>query len=163
MALPTTTAIGNIQKIETKQTQSGKSVTKISLSCGQKNAKGEWDNLYIDGTFWEKQSDFVSQYFNEGDAIEITGKLVTTNYTNNAGVKVYKTEFLFPQASFLPKSKNTPQHNATPPNTPSYSQPNTNTPPQQNVPQANPQQNSQQGVMPNIDVGEIPFSKLVVV
>ena len=171
MGLPTTTAIGNIQKIETRQTPTGKNVTKISLSCGQKNSKGEWDNLYIDGTFWEKQSDFVSQYFKEGDAIEITGKLVTTNYTNSSGVKVYKTEFLFPQASFLPKSKNDTNVNTAPPQNQqqSYQQP----PQQQNEPQpmqgyGQPQQTAQngnvgqnqQGAIPTININEdaIPFN-----
>ncbi len=105
MGLPILTVCGNVQKIETRQTQGGKNVTTVNVSCGDKNSKGEWENLYIKADFWDKQSDFVSKYFKEGSAIIVTGKLVTTNYTNQAGVKIYETKFLFPQASFVPKDK----------------------------------------------------------
>lgn len=117
--LPIITVIGNVQKIETRQTTSGKSVTSMSVSCGEKNAKGEYDNLYIKADFWEKQSDFVSKYFNEGSTIAVTGKLVTTNYTKQDGTKVYETKFLFPQASFLPKESNATQGQPQPQSQPS--------------------------------------------
>ncbi len=139
MSLPTLTASGNIRKIETKITTGGKSVTKISLSCGQKNSKNEWDNLYINAEFWEKGSDFVSQYFKEGDAIEITGKLVTTNYTKQDGTKVYETKFHFPQASFVPKSKEPQQ-------------------PQQECQHQAPTQN--QPELPSVDLNDIPFGQI---
>ena len=151
------TILGNIQKIETRQTQTGKSITTVNVSAGEKNAKDEYDNLYIKADFWEKQSDFVSQYFKEGDVIAVTGKLVTTNYKNTAGINVYETKFLFPQASFVPKSKsdNTSQSNDNSQNNHSYGQPNTSTPPPaQNTPQ------NQQGALPTIEIDSdsIPFS-----
>lgn len=105
MSLPTLTVCGNVQKIETRQTQSGKNVTTVNVSCGEKNIKGDFENLYIKADFWDKQSDFVSKYFKEGSAIIVTGKLVTTNYTKPDGSKVYETKFLFPNASFAPKDK----------------------------------------------------------
>lgn len=105
MSLPILSVCGNVQKIETRQTQSGKNVTTVNVSCGEKNAKGEFENLYIKADFWDKQSDFVSKYFKEGSAIIVTGKLVTTNYTKQDGSKVYEAKFLFPQASFVPKDK----------------------------------------------------------
>lgn len=151
MSLPIITVIGNIQKIETRQTQTGKSVTSVNVSCGEKNAKGEYDNLYIKADFWEKQSDFVSKYFKEGDTIIVTGKLITTNYTKQDGTKVYETKFQFPQASFVPKPKE-----------PQQSQPQSNyqAPPMQPSPQT-PTQN-QQGSIPSIDLNEeeIPFAPL---
>ena len=139
MSLPTLTVIGTVQKIETRQTQGGKSVTSVNVSCGEKNAKGEYDNLYIKADFWEKQSDFVSKYFPEGSVIIVTGKLVTTNYTKQDGQKVYETKFLFPNASFAPKAKEdrTVQH----PQQQAYAQP------------------TQQAQIPEIDINndEIPF------
>ncbi len=140
--LPTLTLVANIQKMETRQTQTGKNVTTLNLSAGDKNAKGDWENLYISGSFWEKQSDFVSQYFKEGDAIIITGKLVTTNYTKQDGTKVFETKFHFPQASFVPKSKEPQQ-------------------PQQEYQAPQPTQN-QQPAMPVLDIEEsnIPFAPL---
>ena len=144
MGLPITTVIGNIQKIETRQTQTGKSVTSINISCGEKNAKGEYDNLYIKASFWEKQSDFVSQYFKEGDAIIVTGKLVTTHYQKQDGTKVYETGFMFPSASFVPKSKD--QTQPAPQQAPSGYQA--------------PAQNAPSPQVPEMDMGEIPFSPL---
>ena len=144
MALPILTVIGNIQKIETRQTQSGKSVTSVNVSCGEKNAKGEYDNLYIKADFWEKQSNFVSQYFKEGDAIIVTGKLVTTNYAKQDGTKVYETKFQFPNASFVPKSKEPQQSQQQS----SYSQP------QQN---AHASQTSPQIPVIDVDTDSIPF------
>jgi len=145
MSLPTITVIGLIQKIETRATQGGKNVTTINLSAGEKNAKGNYENLYIKADFWDKQSDFVSQYFKEGDAIIVTGKLVTTNYEKQDGTKVYETKFLFPSASFVPKPREQTQSPTHP-----------NPPPQQ------VQAPSQQGAIPTIDISEenIPFAPL---
>ncbi len=39
--LPTITVIGNLKRIETKFTQSGKQVTSFTVECAEKNAKGE--------------------------------------------------------------------------------------------------------------------------
>ncbi len=141
--LPTITIISNVQKIETRQTQSGKSITTVNVSCGDKNSKGEWENLYIKADFWEKQSDFVSQYFKEGSAIIITGKLVNTNYTKQDGTKVYETKFLFPQASFVPKDKDAQPMQA--PSNDNYSQPAPSEPQHNQVP------------IIDIDSDEIPF------
>ena len=142
MSLPTLTVIGNVQKIETRQTQSGKSITTISVSAGEKNKSGEYDNLYIKADFWEKQSDFVSQYFKEGDVIVVTGKLVTTSYTKQDNTKVYETKFQFPQASFAPKAKEAQ--------------------PMQSQPASSQTAPSQQGSTPTFDVddSEIPFSPM---
>ncbi len=140
MGLPIITVCGNVQKIETRQTQGGKNITTVNVSCGDKNSKGEWENLYIKADFWEKQSDFVSQYFKEGSAIIVSGKLVTTNYTKQDGTKVYETKFLFPQASFVPKDKDVPQSQA--PSNDNYSQPAPSTP---SIP------------VVQIDDGSIPF------
>ncbi len=141
--LPTITVIANVQKTDTRQTQSGKSITSVNLSCGEKNAKGEYENLYIKADFWEKNSEFVSKYFKEGSAIIVTGKLVTTNYTKQDGTKVYETKFLFPQASFVPKDKDSTQSN-------DYSQP------APSAPKAAPQPTSS---VPEIDIDsdQIPF------
>ena len=107
MSLPILQLVGLIQKIETRATTSGSSVTSVSLSCGEKNKNGEYDNLYIKADFWNKQSEFVSKYFHEGELMIVSGKLVTTNYTNQDGKKIYETKFMFPNASFVPKAKDT--------------------------------------------------------
>lgn len=107
--LPTLTIAANIQRMETKTTQSGSTVTTLSLSAGDKNKEGNYDNLYLDASFWNQQSEFITKHFKEGSAIIVTGKLITTNYTKADGSKIYKTQFHFPQASFAPKDREAPQ------------------------------------------------------
>jgi single-strand DNA-binding protein len=138
--LPTLQTVALIQSKDTRQTQSGKQVTSLRLSVGEKNKNGEYDNFYFDATFWEKASEFVDQYFNEGDLIEVKGDLITTSYDKN-GTKVYRTEVKFPKASFPAKPKNS-QNNV----------------PQNEAPRQAEQQ-PQQAQIPEIDVSseEIPF------
>ncbi len=116
MGLPTITVCGNVQKIETKQV-GDKQLTTVNVSCGDKNKKGEWENLYIKADFWGDASNFVSKWFKDGSAITVTGKIYTSNYARQDGTKVYETKFLFPQASFVPKDKDSTQSNDN------YSQP----------------------------------------
>ncbi len=111
MSLPQITAIGTLNKLETKFTPSGKEVTKFTLECSEKNTKGEWENLYLKGEVWDKASIFLNSYFKNGSVAIITGKLVTNVYEKNDGTKVYENKLLFPSISFVPKEKNTDNQN----------------------------------------------------
>ena len=114
MSLPTITVIGNMKRMETKHTASGKELTKFQIECSEKNAKGEWTNLYIAGEVWDKQSSFVSQYFDEGSLAIVTGKLFTNVYEKQDGTKVYENKLLFPNVSFAPKDKSGNQQQQAP-------------------------------------------------
>lgn len=106
MALPTVSIFGTINKIELKYTQAGKAICSYQIECSEKNAKGEWENLYLKGASFEKQAEFINQYFKDGDVCIATGKLVTENYTKQDSSKVYEVKLKFPQIQFAPKSKN---------------------------------------------------------
>ena len=106
MALPTVSIFGNINKIELKYLPNGKALCSYKIECSEKNAKGEWDNLYIDGVSFDKSAEFVNQYFNDGDPCIATGKLITEVYENKDGKKVYTIKLKFPEIGFAPKSKN---------------------------------------------------------
>lgn len=105
MSLPTISVIGNLKRIETKFTQSGKRVTSFTVECAEKNAKGEYQNLYLKGECLDKQAEFVNQYFRDGSVAIVTGKLYTNVYDKQDGTKAYETKFLFPSVSFAPKDK----------------------------------------------------------
>jgi single-stranded DNA-binding protein len=105
MSLPTITICGNLKRIETKFTTSGKQVTKFQVECAEKNSKGEYINLYISGEVWDKQAEFVNQYFQDGSVAIVTGKLYTNVYEKQDGSKVYENKLLFPSVSFAPKDK----------------------------------------------------------
>ena len=104
MSLPYITIIGTLGRLQTTHTTSGKEVTKFQIECSEKNAKGEYDNLYLKGEVWEKASQFLNQYFKEGDVAVVTGKLITNVYEKN-GAKVYENKLSFPTVSFPPKAK----------------------------------------------------------
>jgi len=103
--LPEITVIGNLKRIETKYIQSGKQVTKFQIECSEKNANGEYENLYLAGEAWEKASEFLTKYFTEGNSAIVTGKLVTKSYTKADGTKVYENKLLFPSIHFVPRDK----------------------------------------------------------
>lgn len=105
MALPYITVVGNLKRIESRITQSGKKLVSFQVECSEKNSKGEWENLYIKGEVWEKSADFVEQYFKEGSVAIVTGKLVTNVYEKQDGSKVYENKFMFPNVTFAPKDK----------------------------------------------------------
>lgn len=153
MSLPTITICGNLKRIETKFTQSGKQVTKFQVECAEKNSKGEYVNLYIGGEVWDKQAEFVNQYFQEGSVAIVIGKLYTNVYEKQDGSKVYENKLLFPSVSFAPKDK-AGQSNNTQTN---QQQPQTNhtayREPQRQMPDAR--------ALPSIDIDDsnIPFNR----
>ncbi len=104
MSLPTITLIGTLGRLQTTHTTTGKEVTKFQIECSEKNAKGEYDNLYLKGEVWEKASQFLNSYFKDGDVAVVTGKLITNVYEKN-GAKVYENKLSFPSISFPPKAK----------------------------------------------------------
>ena len=104
MSLPTISIIGTLGRLQTTHTTTGKEVTKFQIECSEKNAKGEYDNLYLKGEVWEKASQFLNSYFKEGDVAVVTGKLITNVYEKN-GAKVYENKLSFPSVSFPPKPK----------------------------------------------------------
>tara|TARA_R110001632_G_scaffold232966_1_gene375685 strand:+ start:875 stop:1288 length:414 start_codon:yes stop_codon:yes gene_type:complete len=127
MSLPIISICGNLKRIESKFLPSGKQLVSFQVECSEKNAKGEWENLYIKGEVWEKSAKFVEQYFKEGSAAIVTGKLVTNVYEKQDGSKVYENKFLFPNVTFAPKDKEVQQQTQQQPyNAPQ--QPQINTP-----------------------------------
>lgn len=105
MSLPTITVIGNLKRLELKYIPSGKALCTFQIECSEKNSKGEWTNLYLKGECWDKSAEFVNQYFKEGSAAIVTGKLFTNVYEKQDGSKVYENKLLFPSVSFAPKDK----------------------------------------------------------
>lgn len=105
MSLPQITIVGTIKKTSLTYIPSGKALFKFTVECSEKNAKGEWDNLYLNGELWDKQAEFGNQYFKDGSVAIVTGKLVTKMYEKQDGTKVYENKLLFPNLSFVPKYK----------------------------------------------------------
>lgn len=114
MALPTIQLVGTLKRTGLTYVPSGKALYKFQLECSEKNTKGEYDNLYISGELWDKQAEFANQYFKDGSAAIVTGKLVTKSYEKQDGSKVYENKLLFPNISFIPNDKSDNQETQRP-------------------------------------------------
>lgn len=154
MALPIISITGNIKKIETRFTQSGKQVTKFQVECSDKDKDGKWTNLYIGAEVWDKSAEFVAKYFLEGAVAIVTGELYTNVYEKQDGSKVYENRLRFAKVQFAPKDKSGNQNQ----------QPQTQTIPQDNISNTQPQQPTQANYQPqtqipeyDINSSEIPF------
>ena len=146
---------------EIKYTQSGTAVASFGIAHNEKKKQqdGNYTDVahFFDVTAWGKTAENINQYFKKGSRILIDGRLDFSQWTSQSGEKRSKVGIIVEKFDFIDRKDNNiqPHQNATPPNTQSYSQPNTNTPPpHQNAPQAHPQQN-----VPVIDIDEnsIPF------
>lgn len=90
---------------EMKYTTGGKAVAnfKIAVSRTVKNAEGRYDADFFPVVAWEKSAEYVSTYGAKGRLASVGGRLQTRNYENQAGVRVYVTEIMANQVSFLDK------------------------------------------------------------
>lgn len=112
MPLPTVTIFGTINNIELKYSQDGMAICSFSIECSEKNAKGEWENLQLRSSVFEKQAEFVNRWFQNGALCVATGKLITEVYEKD-GKKVYTIKLKFPKIEFPPKAKNTDNGEST--------------------------------------------------
>jgi single-strand DNA-binding protein len=88
--------IGNLTRDpELKNTGSGQSVASFSVATnlvwtdksGQQQKKVEFHNI----TAWGKLADVCSKYLHKGSKVYIEGRLQTTDWTGQDGVKRYRT------------------------------------------------------------------------
>ncbi len=91
--------IGNLTRDpELKNTPSGQSVASFSVATnlvwtdqsGQQQKKTEFHNIIA----WRKLADVCSRYLHKGSKVYIEGRLQTTDWTGQDGVKRYRTEIV---------------------------------------------------------------------
>lgn len=79
---------GNLcQELELKQTSTGKSVLTncIAVQRDYKNEKGEYDSDFINIVAWGSQAEYLKNYANKGDRVELVGKWQVRKYQANDG------------------------------------------------------------------------------
>jgi single-strand DNA-binding protein len=103
--------IGNlVRDVELRTTQNSKSVASLSLATnetftnanGEKVKKVEFHNIVA----WGKTAELLAQYCSKGKKIMVIGKLQTTDWTGQDGIKRFKTEILANEIEFLSPSNN---------------------------------------------------------
>ena len=87
---------------ELQQTPSGVSVTSFSIGVSRRFAKGEQaQSDFINIVAWRNTAEFITKYFQKGNAICICGQLQTRSWTAQDGSKRYATEVIAEEASFV--------------------------------------------------------------
>lgn len=70
---------------ETRNTQTGKSVTNFSVAVNRRFQKDKAD--FFNVTAWEKTGEFVNKYFRKGQEIIVQGEMESRDYTDSDGNK----------------------------------------------------------------------------
>lgn len=91
--------IGNLTRDpELRNTTSGQSVVSFSVATnlvwtdqsGQQQKKTEFHNIIA----WRKLAEICAKYLHKGSKVYIEGRLQTTDWTGQDGVKRYRTEIV---------------------------------------------------------------------
>ena len=96
--------IGRLTKDpELRTTPTGRNVCQFSVAVSRNftNANGEREADFINCVVWDKQAENLVKYQKKGNQIAVEGRIQTGNYDDKDGKKVYVTEILASNISFL--------------------------------------------------------------
>ncbi len=103
--------IGNLTRDpEMRTTPSGQNVASFSVAtsltwtdnAGQQQKKTEFHNIVA----WRKLADICGQYLKKGSKVYLEGRLQTTDWTGQDGVKRYRTEIVAENMIMLDRAGN---------------------------------------------------------
>jgi single-strand DNA-binding protein len=106
------TLVGRLTKdVELRFTPAGKGVASGTLAVNRnfKNANGEQEADFINIVIWGKPAENTANFTKKGSLIGVTGRIQTRNYEGQDGKRVYVTEVVAEQVTFLEPKGNTPQ------------------------------------------------------
>ena len=96
--------IGRLTKDpELRTTPTGRNVCQFSVAVNRTytSASGEREADFINCVVWDKQAENLAKYQKKGNQIAVEGRIQTRNYDDKDGKKVYVTEILASNISFL--------------------------------------------------------------
>ena len=96
--------IGRLTKDpELRTTPTGRNVCQFSIAVNRNftNANGEREADFINCVVWDKQAENLVKYQKKGNQIAVDGRIQTRNYDDKDGKRVYVTEILANNISFL--------------------------------------------------------------
>ena len=101
---------------ELKTTGSGVSVCSFTLAINRrfKNAEGGYDADFINCVAWRQQAEFISKYFSKGRMVGICGSIQTRTYDREDGQRVYVTEVVADEVSFVDSKSQSDSAPSTP-------------------------------------------------
>lgn len=87
---------------ELKQTTSGVSTTNFTLAVNRRYSKGKEQQAdFISIVAWRQTAEFITKYFDKGNAICITGSIQTRSWETSKGEKRYATDVVADEAMFV--------------------------------------------------------------
>ena len=112
--------------VDLRYTQGGAAVATFNLAVDRRftNQQGEREADFVSCVIWRKSAENFANFFHKGSLVGIEGRIQTRNYENQQGQRVYVTEVIVENFSFLePKSSNSndgyqnnrPQNNTSDP------------------------------------------------
>lgn len=102
------TLVGRITRDpEVKAIGQGGSVCSFALAVNRtfKNQQGEYEADFINCQAFGNTAQRMQQYVYKGQLLAVTGRIQTRNYENNMGQRVYVTEVIANNVSFLESNK----------------------------------------------------------
>lgn len=99
--------------IDLRYTQSGKAAGSFSLAVERNftNQQGQRDADFINCQAWGKTAETMANYTHKGSLIGVEGRIQTRNYENKQGQRVYVTEVIVTNFTFLESKKSQEQGN----------------------------------------------------
>lgn len=147
--------IGRLTKdVEIKNTTKGDSVGSFTLAVNRNftNQSGEREADFINCVIWKKQAEALAKYTQKGSQVGIEGRIQTRNYENQQGTRVYVTEIIVSQVTFI-GSNNDTQGGQNNQSTNQSNQPQNS----QNSQNSFKYDHSQDGRSANISEDDLPF------
>ena len=96
--------IGRLTKDpELRTTPTGRNVCQFAIAVNRTyaSASGEREADFINCVVWDKQAENLAKYQKKGNQIAVEGRIQTRNYDDKDGKRVYVTEILASNISFL--------------------------------------------------------------
>ena len=100
---------------EIRQTANGVSVCRFGIANDRTTGENKITDFF-DVVAWRKTAEFITNYFRKGDAIIITGRLETNEFTDRDGVQRKTVQIVVNSAEFGATKKaatNSPQNAPT--------------------------------------------------
>ena len=88
---------------ELKTTNSGVSFCNFTIAVNRRfrNAEGNYDADFINCVAWRQQAEFLAKFFGKGRMVGLVGSIQTRSYDREDGQKVYITEVVADEISFV--------------------------------------------------------------
>lgn len=88
---------------ELRQTTNGTSVASFSIAVNRRYNKDvqQAETDFFSVTAWRQTADFIARYFKKGSSICVVGNLQNRSWTDQQGVKQYRTDVVADEVLFV--------------------------------------------------------------